>query len=591
MSTGKKTQRIPDDDEIHSSVAVKIWASIFNSKLGVRMPDWMARSALANPACKNHAELSNILSEFSAICPPALTVVDQNLVDTMQKMYMQLKCDKACREKNVSDLLRADSVRVNLDGRVDKNGRPLDVCTNPTVMSQLWNTDVVYVARSDERVLDSAAKLIDILARKPGSRTTVIVQGHQDALDSLNARITEVNVPVFGTDEDVEVLSDSLPKISASFWCVTDVLDAEGLNSIPEGSCRSMCRNNLVVVTEDRQSSIDFRNQLGSKGYGRVFFVSDTPVPTERVENSRTTDFWLPKTDEEALRQFVSIFNRHDGSERSKGAEMFMRHVLYQDHLDLGADTKKNCPVAVLGVENRKNELLIACLRITARNIGTDRILMVLCTHDESVADFYRSKLSAFDVKIVCAPSRHPFLRGQSFVMSAYNTMMTSPDFWELVRDSVDDTVTHVLTTQDDGGVLRRVPDRVLKRWMQYDFIGAPWHQGNSDHMHELVPDLVGNGGISLRNIDAMVDVARSHELRSVRRLLLDDTYDMPEDVAFAHVLHKKDSRRVAPRGIAEEFSSEQLLTADSFALHKCWLYHASENIRKFLQDLEAESD
>ena len=47
----------------------------------------------------------------------------------------------------------------------------------------------------------------------------------------------------------------------------------------------------------------------------------------------------------------------------------------------------------------------------------------------------------------------------------------------------------------------------------QYDYVGAPWHRGNErwGRAQKRMPHGVGNGGLSLRSVPAMMALARQH--------------------------------------------------------------------------------
>jgi len=96
----------------------------------------------------------------------------------------------------------------------------------------------------------------------------------------------------------------------------------------------------------------------------------------------------------------------------------------------------------------------------------------------------------------------------------------------------------HVLIVQWDGFVIH--PDRWRDDFLQYDYIGAPWHYHEGPHR-------VGNGGFSLRS----------------RRLLqalppLPDHFDEPEDRFICQTWRPQAEAlglKFAPPGLAAEFS------------------------------------
>lgn len=151
-----------------------------------------------------------------------------------------------------------------------------------------------------------------------------------------------------------------------------------------------------------------------------------------------------------------------------------------------------------------------------------------------------------------------------------YNRLLTTQSFWEAMPHET------LLLFQTDTLLLRGISkhDPILA----YDYVGAPWsftcfacgsaitdgtpccgHMIDQRVLHALAPNLVGNGGLSLRKRSACLEVVKKFCLSSVpdgRRLPLE--YVTQEDVYFCQGL-TIEGKRVAPREVAATFACEQV--------------------------------
>lgn len=198
--------------------------------------------------------------------------------------------------------------------------------------------------------------------------------------------------------------------------------------------------------------------------------------------------------------------------------------------------------------------------------------------------------------------------------LPAYQALLTDAGFWRRFAGLPRVMLLQVDTAQLGGGDLG--PGSPLLT--EYDYVGAPWantcavcgeaivrpppapadaaaaaaapaaagcgHMVDHAALAALAPDLVGNGGLSLRNPAAMVEACEAFALGSAAPLAAGDPRvplagTSNEDVFFATALVKL-GRRVAPRAVAAEFAIEQVppLRLDPAApaavgIHKAWAY------------------
>jgi hypothetical protein len=119
-----------------------------------------------------------------------------------------------------------------------------------------------------------------------------------------------------------------------------------------------------------------------------------------------------------------------------------------------------------------------------------------------------------------------------------YNQYMKSNDFWSLVEGE------KILTFQLDTLLLRFGIDEFLG----YDYIGAPWSKPKENRF-------IGNGGLSLRTKDVMLEITKNHKNYEPRW----------EDIFFVKWL---DSYNLPDIETAMKFSTEILFHPNTFGLH-----------------------
>ena len=138
--------------------------------------------------------------------------------------------------------------------------------------------------------------------------------------------------------------------------------------------------------------------------------------------------------------------------------------------------------------------------------------------------------------------------------IESYSRLLTAPAFWHSVSVDV------VLVFQTDSVLCSQSPYSITD-FVQYDFIGAPWAIKSDEHpnFHS------GNGGLSLRSVDAM------------RRIATTRTYvpGTAEDFFFVNALVELQQRgeRVLLPSLASaahfSFESGDLPSNMSFGVHR----------------------
>lgn len=169
----------------------------------------------------------------------------------------------------------------------------------------------------------------------------------------------------------------------------------------------------------------------------------------------------------------------------------------------------------------------------------------------------------------IIAESIHPNIKVvktpyENLFPSQYSTFLATSDFWNMFVGE------KILLFQEDTLIFGKNIDTFLG----WDYIGAPWpiHQNDT-------PNLVGNGGFSLRSRKVMLDV--------ISRISISDTVVnsstadymrnsgntvVPEDVYFSKNIQELGLGKVASWAYAFQFSTETQYNPNSFGGHNFWI-------------------
>jgi len=145
-----------------------------------------------------------------------------------------------------------------------------------------------------------------------------------------------------------------------------------------------------------------------------------------------------------------------------------------------------------------------------------------------------------------------------------YSLFLSSTKFWELL------SAKKILIYQEDSFIFKNN----IQEFIDWDYIGAPWPKNTND-----TPNCVGNGGISLRTKQIMLDIINKISIKntiineSTKIYMKENNLNIcPEDVYFSLNMQKFNIGKVADFDIAFKFSSESLNNPNSFAGHCFWL-------------------
>jgi hypothetical protein len=145
-----------------------------------------------------------------------------------------------------------------------------------------------------------------------------------------------------------------------------------------------------------------------------------------------------------------------------------------------------------------------------------------------------------------------------------YSKLLTSIDFWN------NFTGNKILIYQDDSCIFKSN----IFDFVKWDYIGAPWSNNVNN-----APIPVGNGGLSLRTKQCMIDVINKIKLEdttfnqwTINYVNKMNLKVFPEDVYFTLNMQKYNIGKVADIESAKLFSSESIYNPNSFGGHQYWL-------------------
>lgn len=143
-----------------------------------------------------------------------------------------------------------------------------------------------------------------------------------------------------------------------------------------------------------------------------------------------------------------------------------------------------------------------------------------------------------------------------SFMNEAqYNLLLTSPDFWNSIKEE------NILIFQHDSRILR--PG--IEEFYKWDYIGASW----------TFAPYVGNGGFSFRHKSAMLHVLK-HSPK------YNQSVHGNEDCYYANMMNKL-GYKMPPIHEADKFSVETRYNLGSFGCHAIEKHHSTQKVNRIL--------
>lgn len=206
----------------------------------------------------------------------------------------------------------------------------------------------------------------------------------------------------------------------------------------------------------------------------------------------------------------------------------------------------------LLVVDNREDVGTVLSAFVSLTNLDAGWGVAVFCTKANEA--FMHRFLPAAAIKVI---DNYP---SKSFFIEAYNRLMKTEAFWRSVPG------TRCLIVQNDGTLIRPGLERHAS--FAYSVVGAPW----TAHPYldaATRGNLVGNGGLALRNVAECARVCRDHRHERLSVYEMCPIMSEAEDVFFA-----RRARDVCPNAIAKEFAMEQVASPKCLGYHRFWAYH-----------------
>lgn len=353
-----------------------------------------------------------------------------------------------------------------------------------------------------------------------------------------------------------------LPKISP--WCL---LISDGNNSTNLNGLAFQPEHNIILTNKEYTNKPKLTNRVISTS---VTNNNNTKTP-HIYKLWNTKDFWsyhmkyvCPLTTNHAIHNNLLYIDF-----------MYSYYNIHKDAIDAaclnqkGTNTNRTQDV-IITVDNRRNELTVLAVKFAIYNTeGWDSYVY---TSDVAV-EYYSTCLPNSTIKPLSQLNN-------KFDIDIYNDILQDLCLWQ---DLQSKGYKHALIVQDDGTIIKKG----INRFLTYDYIGAPWvdTKENEYLKANISKELVGNGGMSLRNISKMVDICNKFE-HCKKELFFHNINRIPEDVFFVKYLTL--TKGIMPtKEIASTFSIEQVLNKEAIGFHKFWVYHpwqyVSEVFNSFL--------
>lgn len=237
----------------------------------------------------------------------------------------------------------------------------------------------------------------------------------------------------------------------------------------------------------------------------------------------------------------------------------------------LSIKTNGSSNIQVVLLDNRANPLSVVSTMFTLSNLNKNYWGCKIYT-SKSAFDYYKKYLGKYAEIIILEDLNKPI----KFHIDIYNDILKSSQFWK------DLNCEKCLIIQEDGIVFREG----VERFLNYDYVGAPWSDSaeNLYLKNSVNPNMVGNGGLSIRNISKMIQVTEKY-VKEKHLLFYKNINYTPEDVYFSMCLVKENA--VLPSiEEAAQFSNEQLVYMKSIGIHKFWCYHSNTVTEQYFNTL-----
>lgn len=245
----------------------------------------------------------------------------------------------------------------------------------------------------------------------------------------------------------------------------------------------------------------------------------------------------------------------------------YFRYVCYNyldfiKYIELPYIKKKNIYESVL-IEFRKLPHIEFIIRNNILKLGTDWCHTVICGNlNYEMVNNICSNISP-NINIIK-------INIDNMLPTDYNRFLTTTEFWQGLYGE------KILIYQEDSLIFKNN----INDFIHFDYIGAPFPKFQND-----TPNLVGNGGLSLRTRNKMIEVLDTISIEdtvfnssTIEYMEYNKLKFPPEDIYFSKNMQDYNIGKVADYESASNFSSESIFNPNSLGGHKFWISNSKWN-------------
>lgn len=231
----------------------------------------------------------------------------------------------------------------------------------------------------------------------------------------------------------------------------------------------------------------------------------------------------------------------------------------------------KNSKLKSLIVESRSGDYIEFIIKNTIQKLGDGWGHIIVCTNENYNEIKRISSVISNEIEIIN-------LGDFKITRNSYNNLCLDINFWNQIN------CEKVFVYQSDTYIFKEFD----KEFLQPDYIGAPWgeHGIRMKEIYNLEKDiLLGNGGLSLRTIEAIKWVLQNHKPVKNHEENMDYIF---EDLYFSYHIEMSDKWKLADLELAKSFSFEHIFYEDTFGCHQpyCNSFHQDDIFERFLDKI-----
>jgi hypothetical protein len=216
--------------------------------------------------------------------------------------------------------------------------------------------------------------------------------------------------------------------------------------------------------------------------------------------------------------------------------------------------------VCVLLIDNRPNIHSVMSSIISMHNV--EKADMVVLTSKGAAAAFYQR----FMPHAMILTSDPIINKNGKFNIEDINHVLKDEATWQMLYTY---GYKKCIIVQDDGILLR--PG--VEEFLEYDYVGAPWKSIPALSDAGVSPHMVGNGGLSIRDVAMMLKITAAPSRQTCKHALFNNNLQpIPEDVFFS-IEVQKNKGKIPDEQTASRFAMEQVWNDKALGMHKPWPY------------------